>query len=342
MKLEEFDFHLPPERIAQAALEPRDSARLLCVGDTLADRAVRDLPELLRAGDLLVFNDTKVIPARLMGKRGFAKVEILLHHPLGNHCWEVFAKPAKRLLPGDTVVFAPDFEASVETKRENGMIVLQFDTQDFEAKLERYGQVPLPPYIARPEGPSAEDKQRYQTVYAREPGAVAAPTAGLHFTPELLARLKEKGIDTAYVTLHVGAGTFQPVKAENIADHNMHYERYALSQEAADAINTAKAQGRRIVAVGTTSVRVLESAADKNGILQPFTGETSIFITPGYRFKIVDTLMTNFHLPKSTLFMLICAFAGMEKMKRAYAHAIETGYRFYSYGDACLLERSHA
>ncbi len=347
----DFDFVLPPERIAQQAVEPRDHARLLhATQQGLADHHVYDLPDLLRAGDLLVMNDTKVIPARLFGKRertprplagGEIKVEVLLHKKHGMSMWLAFARPGKRLKIGDVIVFAENFSADILEKHESGEILLRFNVPDAEllAMLEHYGEPPLPPYIHREVGTAKQDQARYQTIYAKHEGAVAAPTAGLHFTPELLARLDAQGIERLTVTLHVGAGTFLPVKAERLVDHKMHAEWGEVTAATAERINQAKREGRRIVAVGTTSLRVLESAADDAGVVHPFCNDTSIFIYPGYRFKAVNALMTNFHLPKSTLFMLVSAFAGLNRMRAAYNYAIAQNYRFYSYGDATLLEK---
>lgn len=340
MKVELFDFALPSDRIATRPTQPRDSARLLEIAASgLHEHTVRDLPALLRAGDILVFNDTKVIPARLMGSCGAAKVEITLHKQLAATAWQVFAKPAKRLRPGNKFIVATDFTADVIAKDDAGLVTLHFTCPqaEFFPLLERYGHMPLPPYMKRDD--DTNDWQDYQTIYAKHEGAVAAPTAGLHFTDGLFQALDAKGIKRAFVTLHVGAGTFLPVKVEDTKDHVMHMEVASISVETAQAINEAKRQGGRVIAVGTTSLRVLESAASEKGELQSFNDETGIFITPGYRFKITDMLMTNFHLPKSTLFMLVCAFAGMDTMKKAYQHAIERNYRFYSYGDACLLHR---
>ncbi|MEX2296978.1 MAG: tRNA preQ1(34) S-adenosylmethionine ribosyltransferase-isomerase QueA [Dongiaceae bacterium] len=346
MKVDLFDFELPRERIAAHPARPRDAARLLHVRqESLADRTMRDLPDLLRAGDLLVVNDTKVIAARLEGRRGDARIEATLHKRLGPGRWAAFARPAKRLKPGDRIAFADadgsaGLAATVEAKLEGGEIVLDFACDDaaLMAALDRIGAMPLPPYIPR-EAPDPADRADYQTLFAREPGAVAAPTAGLHFTEALLAALDAKGIAVTSVTLHVGAGTFLPVKVEDTKDHRMHAEWGQVTEEAARAINATHAQGGRVVAIGTTSLRLIESAAREDGMVRPFAGETDIFITPGYRFRAADLLLTNFHLPRSTLYMLVCAFAGIDRMKSAYAHAIETGYRFYSYGDCCLLER---
>jgi S-adenosylmethionine:tRNA ribosyltransferase-isomerase len=342
MRVALFDFELPPERIATAPAHPRDSAKLLHVGPTLVDRVVRDLPELLKAGDVLVFNNSRVIPARLFTSVNDKQVEVLLHQPVRGEGtqWLAFARPAKKLKEGMALSFATDFEARVEGRTEDGQVRLSFpyDAATLFEKLRAHGHMPLPPYIARAD--EQKDKTDYQTIYAAHDGSVAAPTAGLHFTPELMAALEVRGIKTAFVTLHVGAGTFQPVKVEDTDEHVMHYEPIEIGQEACDIINTARAAGGRVVAVGTTSLRILESVAAADGTLAPFTGETGIFITPGYRFKIVDKLMTNFHLPKSTLFMLVSAFAGLERMHAAYAHAIASDYRFYSYGDTSLLERA--
>jgi S-adenosylmethionine:tRNA ribosyltransferase-isomerase len=290
----------------------------------------------LRGDETLVFNNTKVIPARLFGNRGDARIELLLHQNIDGNKWLVFAKPAKRLRIGDVVEFAAEFSAAVLEKRESGEVLLEFICDNLPAMLAKHGHMPLPPYIKRSD--SNNDRSDYQTIYAKHDGAVAAPTAGLHFTPELMAVLKISGIEMLEVTLHVGAGTFLPVKVDDISEHKMHSEWGEIDAATAAKINTAKAEGRRIVAVGTTSLRLLESAADGSK-LRPFHGSTAIFITPGYDFRIVDVLLTNFHLPRSTLFMLVSAFMGLEKMQASYQHAIETGYRFYSYGDACLLER---
>ncbi len=345
MDIELFDFELPAERIAQHPVTPREAARLLVVGRELHDRQVADLPDLLRPGDLLVLNDTKVIPARLSGRlrnaRGEGRVEITLHMREADDRWRVFAKPARRLAPGAVLDFAGTLSAEVLGRGEGGEAELRFDRGGAAllAALEAVGQMPLPPYIKRGRPGDPRDRQDYQTVFARSPGAVAAPTAGLHFTPALLDRLAARGIERVEVTLHVGAGTFLPVRSPRVEDHRMHAEVGVLSPQAAERINAARAAGGRIVAVGTTSLRLLESAANDNGQVDPFAGSTDLFILPGYRFKAVDLLMTNFHLPRSTLFMLVCAFSGIETMKAAYAHAVEAGYRFYSYGDACLLSR---
>ncbi len=342
LRTADFDFDLPPDLIAQKPVEPRDHARLLHVGaQTLSDKHVFDLPDLLREGDLLVMNDTRVIPARLYGKRGEVEIEILLHKKQASQTWLAFARPGKRLHAGDQIIFAPDFSAELLEKREDGEVLIRFSVPDekLPALLDQYGETPLPPYIKR-EGAEPQDRERYQTIYAAHDGAVAAPTAGLHFTPQLIANLAPRGIECATVTLHVGAGTFLPVKAEFVKDHAMHAEWGEITLGIASYINKAKREGRRIVAVGTTSLRLLESAVDETGGLCPFTGETDIFITPGYRFRIADALLTNFHLPQSTLFMLVSAFAGMDRMREAYEYAIAQQYRFYSYGDTSLLERA--
>ena len=339
MRVDAFDFELPRELIAAHPVEPRDAARLLVVGRELADRRVLELPALLRRGDLLVVNDTRVIPARLTGSRGAVRVEVTLHRDLGGGQWRAFAKGAKRLRPGDRLVFGDDFAAAVAEKHAEGDITLAFDRagEALRAALERFGSMPLPPYIKRPGGGEARDRGDYQTIFAEKEGAVAAPTAGLHFTPRLLAALDAAGIERVSVTLHVGAGTFLPVKAADTRDHRMHSEWGEIDETAASRIAAARAAGGRIVAVGTTSLRLIESAAAEGGRVAPFAGETALFITPGYRFRAADLLLTNFHLPRSTLFMLVAAFAGLERMRAAYAHAVTAGYRFFSYGDATLL-----
>jgi S-adenosylmethionine:tRNA ribosyltransferase-isomerase len=340
MLVSDFDFDLPRELIAARPIEPRDAARLLVVrGEAPEDRRVADLPRLLRPGDLLVFNDTRVIPARLVGTRGAATLEVTLHRALDERRWLAFVRNAKRLRPGDRVDFAADFSAEVAAKHPAGDVELRFDRGGAALReaLEAHGSMPLPPYIKRGRGGDPQDRHDYQTIFAKKEGAVAAPTAGLHFTEALLAALDAAGLERLTVTLHVGAGTFLPVKALDTRDHRMHSETGILDEHAAARINAAKARGGRVVACGTTSLRLLESAADASGRVAPFAGDTDLFITPGYRFKIVDILLTNFHLPRSTLFMLVAAFAGLERMKRAYAHAIAERYRFFSYGDACLL-----
>lgn len=340
---DDFDFDLPRDRIADAPARPRDAARLLDVGAALTDRTVSDLPNLLRSGDMLVINNTRVIPARLRGTRRGAKVEVTLHKAEANGDWRAFARPARKLAADDVIEFADGFSARVAEKGAEGEVVLRFDNPEtLFAALERHGEMPLPPYISRPGGIVETDDNDYQTVYADRKGAVAAPTAGLHFTDRLMGDLRSAGISFAAVTLHVGAGTFLPVKVDRIADHRMHSEWGEIDPATADAINATRAAGGRIVSVGTTSLRLLESAADEAGTVHPFCNDTDIFITPGYRFRAVDMLMTNFHLPRSTLFMLVSAFAGLDRMKAAYAHAVDAKYRFYSYGDSSLLHRADA
>jgi S-adenosylmethionine:tRNA ribosyltransferase-isomerase len=339
VKLSDFDFDLPAELIAQHPVEPRDAARLLEVGESLADRTMRDLPRLLRPGDILVYNNTRVIKARLAGRRGAVAVEATLHQRLDDVTWRAFARPGKRLRVGDRIDFAPGFAAEVREKGEGGEITLAFQIASGTLldALERHGRMPLPPYIKRDARGELRDEADYQTIWGVREGAVAASTAGLHFTPDLLEALDEAGIRRAAVTLHVGAGTFLPVKTEDVEAHRMHAEWGELSAETAERLNTARAAGGRIVAVGTTVLRVLETVAREFGRLDPWQGETRLFVLPGFRFSAVDLLLTNFHLPKSTLFMLVAAFAGLERMKAAYAHAIRERYRFFSYGDACLL-----
>ncbi len=340
MRTEDFDFELPERLIAQRPARPRDSARLLAVGRTLEDRRMAELPELLQPGDLLVLNDTKVIPTRLTGKRGEAKVEVTLHKETGPARWLAFARPARKLSSGDRLDFPGAMTAEVESKGEAGEVTLAFKAGDAEllAYLEAEGGMPLPPYIRKGRG-DQEDRSDYQTLHAREAGAVAAPTAGLHLTRALRAGLALRGVDTVTLTLHVGAGTFQPVRDEDPLQHKLHHEWGRIGQETAAAVAAAKARGGRIVACGTTALRLLESAAEEDGGLAPFEGETGIYILPGYRFRLVERLLTNFHLPRSTLFMLVSAFAGLERMQAAYAHAVAHDYRFYSYGDATLLTR---
>lgn len=335
-----YDFSLPEALIAQQAVEPRDHARLLRVTPrALEHKHVYDLPDYLRAGDVLVVNTSKVIPARLYGLRGAAKVEILLHKNKGEGRWDVFARPLKRLRAGDKILFADDFYAEFVRATDDGLaeVRLNKDGAELFKALEAYGLMPLPPYIRRVQK-DPQDDARYQTVYADQQGSVAAPTAGLHFTPELLARIESKGIKIVPVLLHVGAGTFLPVKAEDVRQHKMHAEYAEVSAASAALINAAKEKGGRVVAVGTTATRILETVANDKGHVREWAGETRIFITPGYRFKCVDVLFTNFHLPKSTLFMLVAAFMGLPRMQEAYATAIAANYRFFSYGDACLLE----
>lgn len=344
MKVDLFDFDLPRQYIADHPASPRDSARLLdLTGDGFADRIMRDLPDCLQPGDLLIANNTKVIPARLDGLRDAVKIEATLHMRTGNDEWLAFAKPGKRLKVGQRVDFADGFWAEVAEKLDGGDIRFRFNCGGDELFqcLEKYGRMPLPPYIQRkPESTeNTTDRNDYQTLFAKEEGAVAAPTAGLHFTEKIFQGLEKRGVSFETVTLHVGAGTFLPVKVDDTEEHKMHSEWGTLSQEIVELINATRMAGGRIVAVGTTSLRLLESAAIAPGIIKPFTGETDIFITPGYQFKIVDLLLTNFHLPRSTLFMLVSAFAGRERMLAAYEHAKAENYRFYSYGDGCLLKR---
>ena len=340
MRVDLFDFELPPERIALRPARPRDAARMLVVeGERpFADRHVRYLPQLLRAGDVLVFNDTRVIPAQLEGRRGDARIGATLHKRLDLRRWQAFIRNAKRLKPGDTVEFGRGVSALAEERHADGSFTLAFaGDEPVEALLERAGTMPLPPYIAGKRATDEADRADYQTMFAREEGAVAAPTAALHFTPELIAALDSTGIARETLTLHVGAGTFLPVKAEDTESHAMHAEWGRIDAATAERLNDARSAGGRLIAVGTTSLRLLESAAREDGTIAPFEGDTAIFITPGYRFKAVDGLMTNFHLPKSTLFMLVSALIGRERMLAAYAHAIAEEYRFYSYGDSSLL-----
>ena len=355
MRVDLFDFELPQERIALRPAEPRDSARMLVVRPhALEDRVVRDLPDFLKPGDVLVVNDTRVIPARLNGIRArgenVARIEATLIKREGSNLWRALAKPGKRIAPGDRIRFGEASESMAcllaaldadVVERNEGEVLLSFhlDGAALDEAIERLGHMPLPPYIAARRADDESDARDYQTMFAREPGAVAAPTAGLHFTPELIAAIEAKGVAIHRVTLHVGAGTFLPVKADDTDAHVMHSEWGEVGAEAAAALDAVRAAGGRIVAVGTTALRILESAATEEGVIRPYTGETAIFITPGYRFRAVDVLMTNFHLPRSTLFMLVSAFAGLDTMRAAYAHAIAQNYRFYSYGDACLLLR---
>ena len=343
MEVDLFDYDLPRDLIADHPATPRDSARLLdLTGDDIRDGGVRDLPDLLKTGDILVGNDTRVIPARIFGKRGEASVEATLHKQESQSRWLAFAKRARRLKPGDDIRFGGDLAAKVLEKREGGEVLLQFNHEgpDFFAQLEQLGVMPLPPYIKRkPETPN-NDRADYQTVYARHDGAVAAPTAGLHFTRQLLGELEKKGVLFTTLTLHVGAGTFLPVKVQDTRDHKMHSEWGCIDSATAERIDEARANGGRIVAIGTTVLRLLESSVIENGRLAPFCGDTDLFITPGFRFQAADMLLTNFHLPRSTLFMLVCAFSGIDRMKAAYEHAVGEKYRFYSYGDCCLLKRN--
>ncbi|MEL6688566.1 MAG: tRNA preQ1(34) S-adenosylmethionine ribosyltransferase-isomerase QueA [Pseudomonadota bacterium] len=342
MDVSDFDFELPEERIALRPVEPRESARLLVVGSSLSDRTVGDIPDVLQPGDLLVLNDTRVIPAALsairparpVGGGGDVKLTINLHKRTALDSWRAFIRPAKRLRLGDDVIFAEGFTAKVTEIRDGGDIGLQFDRSGdaLDLAISQHGRTPLPPYIASKRDADAQDESDYQTVYADDPGSVAAPTAGLHFTSELFERLDQRGVQITKLTLHVGAGTFLPVKADRTEDHEMHSEWFEISEETAAMIQQTKDAEGRIIAVGTTALRALEASG---GVAS--SGDTDIFITPGYQFKVIDGLMTNFHLPRSTLFMLVSALAGLDRMKAAYAHAIETGYRFYSYGDSSIL-----
>ncbi len=355
MKVDIFDFNLDKELIAKTPVSPRDSSRLLDLSEEnqIRDCHFSDLTEILQPTDILVFNDTKVIPARLYGKRGEALVEVTLYHPEDGIKWWAFIKNAKRLHIGDIINFytadisaeTSDFFAKVLQKDDEDGVLIEFlcTAETLSTKLEKYGSMPLPPYIKRDKPIPGlwtpyNDKEDYQTVYAKNEGAVAAPTAGLHFTDQLLNKIDNMGVKRVSLTLHVGAGTFLPVKTDDTENHKMHAEYGIISAETCDIINKAKKNGHRIIAVGTTSVRLLESASDENGVLSPFCGETNIFITPGYKFRIIDMIITNFHLPKSTLFMLICAIAGTERMKDAYEYAIKNKYRFYSYGDSSILK----
>ena len=363
MRVDAFDFDLPSDRIAKRPAAPRHSARRLYLTSsttaesTFLDRTVSDLPNLLKAGDVMVFNDTRVIPARLVGIRlspspqsQGARIEVTLCQEIEPGIWSVFAKRAKKITPGCSLVFFDRTErattspltGTVLKKEDNGQVIIRFfhPTLSLMDALNLYGRIPLPPYMTRDD--DARDHHDYQTIYAQNDGAIAAPTAGLHFTPELLQRIDDRGIQRAHVTLHVGAGTFLPVKVDDIRHHQMHTEIGHITHEAANTINETRAAGGRVVCVGTTSLRLLESAVHKDGLVPPWSGKTDIFITPGYQFRITDMLLTNFHLPRSTLFMLVSALAGLDTMKQAYAHAVQNEYRFYSYGDACLLQRQNS
>lgn len=339
MRVADFDFDLPAEQIALRPARPRDSARLLVVNGTeIFDRRVLDLPDLLHPGDVLVFNDTKVIPAQLEGRRGVANIGATLHKREGPREWQAFLRNAKRAREGDRIDFGDGVSASVIEKSDDGSALLHFHGEEpVELLLERAGRMPLPPYIASRREVDERDREDYQTMFAREEGAVAAPTAALHFTERLLEMLDDRGVGRETLTLHVGAGTFLPVKSERIEDHKMHAEWGRIDAAAAERLNAVRRSGGRLISVGTTSLRLLESAADEDGTIRPFEGDTAIFITPGYRFKAIDGLITNFHLPRSTLFMLVSALMGLDVMKVVYAHAVDAGYRFYSYGDASLL-----
>jgi S-adenosylmethionine:tRNA ribosyltransferase-isomerase len=340
MRVDLFDFELPTENIALRPARPRDSARLLSAGrdGPFRDLGVLDLPSLLNPDDVLVFNDTRVIPAQLEGQRGEARIGATLHKRIDLRRWQAFVRNGKRLREGDTIQFAAGVAAQAESRFPDGSWTLFFPGDEpVEVLLERAGQMPLPPYIAGKRPTDSQDREDYQTMFATKDGAVAAPTAALHFTPRLLEALAAAGVRSETLTLHVGAGTFLPVKAEDTLDHQMHAEWGAIDSATADRLNAARAAGNRVIAVGTTSLRLLESATGEDKVIRPFAGDTSIFITPGYTFRAIDGLMTNFHLPKSTLFMLVSALMGRERMQQAYAHAIAHGYRFYSYGDSSLL-----
>ncbi|MTH97220.1 tRNA preQ1(34) S-adenosylmethionine ribosyltransferase-isomerase QueA [Roseibium sp. RKSG952] len=351
MRVDLFDFDLPNDRIALRPARPRDSARMLVVRPEgtpeLEDRGVSDLPDLLQPGDALVFNDTRVIPAQLEGTRtrgdAVANIGATLHLRAARNAWWAFVRPAKKLLPGDIVIFTGahggGLVAKVVRKGDQGEVLFEFDYEGavLDAAISAVGHIPLPPYIAQKRGEDEKDREDYQTIYAEKDGAVAAPTAGLHFTPELMEAVERRGVEKHIVTLHVGAGTFLPVKSDDTSDHKMHAEWGEVTPETAAALRAVQARGNKVVSIGTTSLRILESAAQGKDGLQAFKGETSIFITPGYRFRAIDVLMTNFHLPRSTLFMLVSAFSGLETMRGAYRHAIKNEYRFYSYGDSSLL-----
>mgnify|MGYP000070612930 CR=1 FL=1 len=339
MRVDLFDFDLPSDRIALRPARPRDSARLLVVErDSISDRQVLDLPNLLRPGDVLVFNDTKVIPAQLEGRRGEARIGVTLHKREGPRSWWSFVRNAKRLHAGDRIEFGQGVSASAVSKAEDGSFLVQFHGEEpVDQLIARAGRMPLPPYIASRRPADEADRDDYQTVFAREEGAVAAPTAALHFTERLFDALDARGVQRETLTLHVGAGTFLPVKTETVGEHRMHAEWGRIDEATANRLNAARASGARLIAVGTTSLRLMESAAEEGGTIRPFEGDTAIFITPGYRFRAIDGLITNFHLPRSTLFMLVSALMGLDVMKAAYDHAIREGYRFYSYGDSSLL-----
>ncbi len=342
MKVDIFDFNLDKSSIANAPANPRDSSKLLDLSNPpkISDKHFYNLPDLLEEGDVLVFNNTKVIPAKLIAHKGDAKLEITLYRPVDALNWWAFIKNSKRLKENDIIMIKDsDFKAEVLEKKGEEGVLLNFlcKPEDLQTNLNKYGSMPLPPYIKRQEQ-KKEDFNNYQTIYAKHEGAVAAPTAGLHFTEDVFAKLEKKGIKKVFLTLHVGAGTFLPVKTENTQDHKMHSEYGVITQDVCDVINQAKQNGKRIIAVGTTSLRVLETVADESGFLKPWAGDTNIFITPGYKFKVIDYIITNFHLPKSTLFMLICAIAGVDFMKSAYQHAIDNNYRFYSYGDSSIIK----
>jgi S-adenosylmethionine:tRNA ribosyltransferase-isomerase len=343
MRVSDFDFDLPPDLIAQSPASPRGSARLLAVGPPLRHMSIADLPGLIRPGDVLVVNDTRVIPVRLTGKKDSGtKIHVTLLKPVTPGAWQALARPGRKLHPGDRITFADGFSCIVDAKGQGGEITLTFALSDAElmVALDAHGTMPLPPYIKRGDNGDPADRKNYQTMFAENPGAVAAPTAGLHFTPDLKKAVENTGAQIVQLTLHVGAGTFLPVKVDDTRDHKMHSEWGEITAATADTINAAKGRSGRVIAIGTTAMRLLESAATENGTVRPFSDETDIFLTPGCRFKVVDAMLTNFHLPCSTLFMLVSAFSGLDTMKHAYGQAIAAGYRFYSYGDACWLERA--
>lgn len=349
MLLKDFDYILPKELIATSPVENRDTSKLLVANnehDNFVDDISSNLADYFSKGDVVVFNNTKVIPSRFNAVCDGVKVEITLHRKQADSSWSAFSKPQRKIKIGSDIIIADDFQCLVTDKIENEIIVkFDYDDNTLQNLIDKYGRMPLPPYIEskrtinKEQKHNNDDKENYQTIYAKNVGAVAAPTAGLHFTDSLLNKIKEKGAEIVFVTLHVGGGTFLPVKCDNIKDHNMHSEYAILTQESANKINECKKSGGKVISIGTTSLRILETAADDNGVLKPFNGETNIFITPGYKFKIVDKLFTNFHMPKSTLFMLVSAFLGLDKMQEVYFHAIENKYRFFSYGDATLLIR---
>tara|TARA_B100000686_G_scaffold354313_1_gene463903 strand:- start:2010 stop:3038 length:1029 start_codon:yes stop_codon:yes gene_type:complete len=338
MKVDQFNYELPKELIAKSPVEPSDSARMLVVKNSIKDYIIKDLPNFLSENDILVFNDTRVIPARLIGFQEKTKIEITLIKEVNQKHWRAFAKPARRVKVGCQIIFSPKFKADI--LKRNGQevdLLFNFNREEFFDNLDLHGKMPLPPYIKRSEDYNDSDRENYQTIYAKEPGAIAAPTAGLHFTTDLFDEIQRKKIKYVFTTLHVGAGTFAPVKVEDTDNHVMHSEHYRIDETAVDAIEEARNKGGRVVAVGTTSLRVLESSTDISGKLVPTKGITNLFIVPGYKFKVVDILLTNFHLPRSTLLMLVSAFIGSDKTKLVYSYAIEKKYRFFSYGDACLL-----
>jgi S-adenosylmethionine:tRNA ribosyltransferase-isomerase len=346
MRVDLFDYQLPPDLIAQQPLRERDRARLLAIGETLGDHHVSDLPSLLRPSDLLIVNDTEVLPTRFWARRerppsASLPIEVTLVEPANEHCWWGLCRPARRLRPGDPLALGAGLRAEVQSKDAEGRVLLAFEQSgtDLLTSIKAVGAMPLPPYIHRDQGGSAEDRERYQAIFAREPGSVAAPTASLHFSRLLLSEIERRGVLVAHLTLHVGQGTFNPVKAADTADHYMHAESYVIPGETAEAVEHAQREGRRIIAIGTTVLRALESAWC-DGRLRPGSGSTRLFITPGYRFRTADLLMTNFHLPRSTLLMLVSAFGGMERVRAAYNHAVGRRYRFFSFGDACLIERA--